>query len=112
VNENYFRYVSAEDLERELDYLTGKGYVESTQQGQRKLSVKGIEKTQSLYKNFVEYIKTHNVKDSAIWVSHFDSFKWDIRELIEKIFFNIEKDPELKKNFRVYLDSIGNMEFS
>ena len=48
----HLQYVNPIVLKNELDFLKGKQYVDSTQQGQQqqcKLSAIGIEKTESLY---------------------------------------------------------------
>jgi hypothetical protein len=107
----HLQYVNPIVLKNELDFLKGKQYVDSSQQGQQqqcKLSAIGIEKTESLYKNFVEYIKTHDVKDSSDWVNHFNTFK-SISERIDEIFFKIHTESILRKAFEDYLKSINNI---
>jgi hypothetical protein len=109
----HLQYVNPIVLKNELDVLKERGYVDSTEQEQQqgcKLSVTGIEKTESLYKNFVEYIKTHDVKDSSYWVKYFNVFD-SVSERIVEIFFKIHTETELRKAFEGYLKSLNNISF-
>src|SRR5215469_5287658 len=107
----HLQYVNPIVLKNELDFLKGKQYVDSIQRGQEqqcKLSATGIEKTESLYKNFVEYIKTHDVKDSSYWVNYFNVFN-SVSERIVEIFFKIHTETELRNAFEDYLKGINNI---
>lgn len=115
----HFTYISHEELEKGLDPIIGKGYVASThpqdqqprfdsfpqQQGQLKLSDKGKERTESLFRNFVEYIR-ENHRHMSHQINIFDSSKSNPPDLVRKVYHHIQDETELGDTFKKYLEGI------
>lgn len=98
------QYVEPIPLRNELDFLKGKGYVESTEEQRWKISANGIEKTESVYTNFVEFIETYQIEHWSDWVNNFNAFS-SKSERIDEIFFKIHKETVLRNAFQEYLNS-------
>jgi hypothetical protein len=93
-------------LIKELEFLNEKGYVKSGQQQKQlwKISATGIEKIEGLFKNFLEYIKEHNIKDWDYYANHFKAIN-STNERINKMFFKIHNETVLLDAFKEYLKS-------
>jgi hypothetical protein len=118
----HFTYVSHDELEKGLDPLIGKGYVVLTQpqdqqprfdsfpqqQRQLKLSDRGKERTESLFTNFVEYIR-QNHPHMSHQINIFDSSKSNPSELVRKVYHHIQDETELEEAFKTYLDCIRSI---
>jgi hypothetical protein len=113
---DHLEYIDIEKVEKELDLLIQKGYVQSTEphepstlmnqyQQQRllNLSDSGKKRTELLYTNFVEYIKQNHPYMSH-QINIFDTLASKPAELVRRIYHHIQDEPELKDAFKKYLE--------
>lgn len=117
---DHFEYIDIEKVEKELDLLIQKGYVESTepeevsplinkyQQRLLKLSDNGRKRTESLYTNFVEYIKQNHPYMSH-QINIFDTLRSKPAELVRRVYHHIQDEPKLKDAFKEYLENKGSL---
>jgi hypothetical protein len=96
-------------LTPELVYLAKNDYIDN-QYGNLQLTAKGLRTTRLLFRKFIKFIRKYHAEDLSYWIKSFDYHKRDDWDLISQIYFNIERQPELKKAFIKYLDDLENIE--
>jgi hypothetical protein len=96
-------------LNPELVHLEKNDYIDK-QNGNLQLTAKGLKTTILLFRKFIKFIRKFHAEDLSYWIKSFDYHKWDDWDLISNIYFNIERQPELKKAFTNYLDDLESIE--
>ena|ERR1700757_4528170 len=113
---DYFEYIDIEKVEKELNLLIQKGYVESTepQEAQQRLlnlSASGKKRTELLYSNFVVYIE-QNYSYMSHQINIFDTLKSNPAELVRRVYHHIQDEPKLKDAFKKYLENVAGYDFT
>lgn len=79
-------------------------------EGDLQLTSEGIEVIESLYSNFLNYLRKHHSEDDlSHWIGALGYYKDTKLELIEQTYFHLENQPLLRSAFNAYLNEIGSI---